>query len=154
MPNKRHVTYDEYARLADNIVEQLGEKDIVPTHVVGLSRGGLLAGVIISHKLRLPFIPLRWSTRDFPEQQVADVSELVDVIQNKKHRLLIVDDICDSGRTLNEVFECMSDLIIGEEKNKPVTAALFHRAGSNHQPTLRAELLETDEWIVFPYEAE
>ena len=37
-----------------------------PDVIVGISRGGLIPGVMISHKLNIPFKPVHASTRDFP----------------------------------------------------------------------------------------
>ena len=73
-----------------------------PQVIVGLSRGGLTAGVMMSHWFQKPFKPIRTSLRDFPDWE--------DYLPRKTdERVLIVDDICDSGET----FEKISNYIKG-----------------------------------------
>jgi hypoxanthine phosphoribosyltransferase len=38
-----------------------------PEVIVGISRGGLTPGVMISHWMNLPFKPIQAALRDFPE---------------------------------------------------------------------------------------
>ena len=68
--------------------------------IVGISRGGLIPGVMMSHKLNVPFKPVHASTRDFPHWE-----NYLPRPTDKK--ILIVDDICDSGET----FEKLSNYI-------------------------------------------
>ena len=80
-----------------------------PQVIVGLSRGGLTPGVMMSHWLQKPFKPVKASMRDFPEWE--------DYLPRKTdERVLIVDDICDSGET----FTRMSSYIKGPRLNQPL----------------------------------
>ena len=59
------------------------------TKVVGISRGGLIPGVIVSHILNVPFEPVAWQTRDGYSQDAEKVAE------NNHGTTLFIDDICD-----------------------------------------------------------
>lgn len=67
------------------------------THVVGVTRGGLVPGVHLSHAMGVPFVPLQWS-------RSADNRELDNPVL-KLGTILLVDDIVDSGLTLREIVD-------------------------------------------------
>ena len=48
------------------IVRQLVLSEYMPQVIVGIARGGLTPGVMLSHWLNLPFKPIHASLRDFP----------------------------------------------------------------------------------------
>ena len=58
-----------------------------PDVIVGISRGGLIPGVMISHKLNIPFKPVHASTRDFPHWENY-------LPKSNDSKVLIVADIC------------------------------------------------------------
>ena len=67
-----------------------------PEVLVGISRGGLLPGVMISHWMENPFKPIKAALRDHPEWE--------DYLPRKTDkRFLIVDDVCDSGETFHKM---------------------------------------------------
>ena len=123
-----------------------------PDVVVGLSRGGLTPGVMMSHWLKKPFKPVKSSLRDFPEWE--------DYLPRKTdERVLIVDDICDSGET----FERISSFIKGPKKDKPLEiscdvrfASLWWNNEVQFEPHyyVREVAKDTENlWIHFPWES-
>ena len=62
MVEKLFVTWDEVDQLVFKLYKQLKDQDI--DKVVGISRGGLIPGVMLSHWLDAGFEPLEWQTRD------------------------------------------------------------------------------------------
>ncbi len=123
-----------------------------PDVIVGLSRGGLTPGVMMSHWLEKPFKPVKSALRDFPEWE--------DYLPRKTDkRVLIIDDICDSGET----FERISQHINGPRENKPLQlqcdvrfASLWWNNEVEFKPHyyVREEAKDTNNlWIVFPWES-
>ena len=53
-----------------------------PDVIVGLSRGGLTPGVMMSHWLKKPFKPVKSALRDFPEWE--------DYLQRKTDKLSLI----------------------------------------------------------------
>ena len=116
-----------------------------PDSIVGLSRGGLTPGVMMSHWLKKPFKPIKTSLRDFPEWE--------DWMPRKTDKqVLIVDDICDSGET----FEKISDFIKGRADHCDVRyASLWWNNEVEFEPHYYARDVSKDTeqlWIVFPWE--
>ena len=69
--------------------------------IVGLSRGGLPLAVKLSNVMGIPMIPLVWQTRD---GKTKDVDTLKNIGSNySMNEVLFVDDICDSGLTIEQI---------------------------------------------------
>lgn len=110
----------------DIIGEKL-EKSDKPEYVTGIPRGGLIPAVIISHRFEIPYIPL----------------ELAKIMPgNIKNKILVIDDIADSGNTLS--------LLQGHGF---LTATLAKRHNSSYTPTYVGEDVQDDHWLVFPWES-
>ena len=120
MDSKIYVGWKEIDELIDNLCYQI--KTTLPEikYVHGLKRGGLIPAVLISHTLNLKYV---------------DTPEFYD-------GCLIIDDICDSGATL--------------EKYREYTTAVLHYKPhtSSIKPDIHAYTHEGDEWIIYPWERE
>ena len=107
--NKLWYTWQEMCLDVNQLCREITLDNFTPDVIVGLSRGGLTPGVMMSHWLKKPFKPVKSSLRDFPEWE--------DYLPRKSdERVLIVDDICDSGET----FERISSFIKGPRKDQPL----------------------------------
>ena len=122
-----------------------------PDVIIGISRGGLLPGVMMSHWMNKPFKPIKAALRDFPEWE--------DYLPRKTDkRVLIVDDVCDSGKTFHKI----KNYITGPRKGDPMEvqcdvrfAALWWNNECNFEPHYYAqECAKNSEniWIHFPWE--
>ena len=119
--NKLVIDFQGYSNLISKICREIANSDWRPDYVVGLTRGGLLPAVMISHYLNVPCETLKICLRDhggtesnlwMPEDAIGYVP-LEDRkqhggfhhIEMLKKKILIVDDINDSGATLNWLME-------------------------------------------------
>ena len=115
--NKR-ISIGEVKNAVQEILRQMHLDNFRPDYVVGITRGGLLPAVMISHYLKVPMHSLDISLRDNVQQgpesncwmsvdafgalsseEIAITKSRWDVAKRKK--ILIVEDINDSGATLN-----------------------------------------------------
>ena len=101
---KLFYSWDEQLKDTNEICALIEKDDFVPDVIVGISRGGLIPGVMISHKLNIPFKPVHASTRDFPHWENY-------LPKSKDEKVLIVDDICDSGETFERLSEYIKENI-------------------------------------------
>ena len=107
--NKLWYSWEEMRRDVNVLARDIVLDKFDPKVIVGLSRGGLTPGVMLSHWFKKPFKPVKSSLRDFPEWE--------DYLPKPTdERVLIVDDICDSGKT----FAKMQSWIRGPRKNQPM----------------------------------
>ena len=143
--------WDEMRRDVNTLCREIVLDKFDPCCVVGLSRGGLLPGVMMSHWLNKPFKPVKAALRDFPEWE--------DYLPRKTdERVLIVDDICDSGET----FTRMKNYIKGPRMNQPLElptevrfASLWWNNECDFEPHYYAQECAKDTegiWIHFPWE--
>lgn len=88
----------------ENFTQHIKRSNIAYDRVVGIVRGGLVPAVRLSHKLEIPMHTIAWSLRDGKIQSQKDIQSLVEMLRSGK-RVLIVEDIIDSGRTLNTIFD-------------------------------------------------
>jgi len=144
-PVRRVVTWDECTELVQHIAAQVGQNE--PDAIVGLTRGGLVPAVMLSHMFNVPLFCLNISLRDgmastskFNWKELSDFSNII-----------IVDDINDSGSTFAAVLDqCYRKLIA-----RPRFASLFTKDSSKFSSLYSGEVINKEkenDWIVFPWE--
>ena len=117
----------EYTKLVESICKQIKKSNWRPSCVVGITRGGLLPAVMISHYFDVKMYSLDISLRDggectsnlwlaeeafgwtpkeeLDEQLSFEISGLPASSARAKKDILIVDDINDQGATINWLIE-------------------------------------------------
>ena len=148
MSNKLWYRWVEMRRDVNTLCREVLLDKFDPEVIIGLSRGGLTPGVMMSHYLNKPFKPVKAALRDFP-----DWEEYLPKKTDK--RVLIVDDICDSGET----FQKISDHINSRRENSTQTdirfASLWWNNEVEFEPHYYAQECAKDTeniWIHFPWE--
>lgn len=115
---------DQIAILADLL------RDQPIKYVSGIPRGGLIPAIMLSHKLGAEYLP-------FDKLQIA---YKISRNQEKNNEVLLVDDISDTGVTMNGYSETF------------LTATLCVRFDSQTMPDVFGEKINDDRWLVFPWE--
>jgi hypoxanthine phosphoribosyltransferase len=139
-------TWKEQVEDTLEICNRIEKDNFTPDFIVGVSRGGLIPGVMMSHKLGIPFKPVHASTRDFPHWE-----NYLPKAQDSK--VLIVDDICDSGETFVRLSSYIKDNINHECDVR--FSALWWNNESEFKPHYFAKDMAKDSnnvWIFFPHE--
>jgi hypoxanthine phosphoribosyltransferase len=121
--DKRYLNWNDVDRAINRLVASIHTSGIKFEAVGGLPRGGLIAAVMLSHRLSIPFVA---------QANIASVAG----------DILVVDDICDTGKTLKRF----------KFENNIYTAALHWKQSSEYQPHYFWEIAYENEWIVYPWE--
>ena len=158
---KRIIDNIEFKNLVTNICRQISKDNWRPDYIVGISRGGLLPAVMISHYFDIPMKPLQVSLRDGGDC-VSDLGMAEDAFDGKN--ILIVDDINDQGTTLNWIMkDWPSGCLPYDERWEYVWGTNVRFAvvidnlssqcsiGMNYWG-MEVNKAEEDVWIEFPYE--
>ena len=148
MSNKLWYNWREMRRDVNTLCREIILDNFSPDVIVGLSRGGLTPGVMMSHWFQKPFKPVKAALRDFPDWD--------DYLPKKTDkRILIVDDICDSGET----FQKISDFLNSRKESSTRTdirfASLWWNNEVEFEPHYYAQACAKDSgniWIHFPWE--
>ena len=144
--------WNEMRRDVNTLCREILLDGFNPEVIVGLSRGGLTPGVMMSHWMQKPFKPVKASLRDFPEWE--------DYLPKKTdERVLIVDDICDSGETFDRIKSYIKGPRINQPLELPVEvrfATLWWNNECNVEPHYYVNEIAKDStgtWIHFPWES-
>ena len=121
--DRRYLNWNDIDRAVNRIVASINSSEIKINAVGGLPRGGLIPAVMLSHRLGIPFVS---------QAQ----------IQTTIGNILIVDDICDSGKTLKKF----------KFEENVYTATLHWKQSAEYQPHYFWEIAYENEWIVYPWE--
>tara|TARA_B100001057_G_scaffold477149_1_gene546005 strand:- start:586 stop:1107 length:522 start_codon:yes stop_codon:yes gene_type:complete len=158
MSDKLIITFDEYIKIVEKLAIQI-YKNYKPTVLVGIMRGAAPILDILSRILKLPtaYIVIQSYSGDGLEDKqgrlmfAREISSLAESKDYKK--VLLVDDLSDTGLTLNKSIEWLrnygptSDFI---EEVK--TACLWKKKSSTFEPDFCPIKLDSDPWIVQPTE--
>lgn len=143
-----HKTMDSYYA---EVVRQLANCAIVPEVIIALSRGGLDFGVKLSHYFDdADLVPLVWQTRDGALKQEDLLHDTLKA--NAGARVLIVDDILDSGETLTQI-EAITD-VYASTVDIYYAAAIANTEAEIQVDFAGREISRSDDtqWFVFPFE--
>lgn len=179
MINKTYITYNEYAGLVQEICRQIQQDRWRPDYVVGITRGGLWPATMISHYLDIPMHTLKVTLRDHQDTEsnlwmAEDAFGAVSVDDQTtlgsrwdpsyRKKILVVDDINDSGATINWILEDWSSSCYPKEntiwdniwnnnvKFATVIDNLKSKAKIKVDYTGKEMDKQDNDWIVFPYE--
>lgn len=159
--NKLIIDNEKFKGLVARICREITTDNWKPDYIVGLTRGGLLPAVMISHYLNTSMQSLDVSLRDGGEC-VSNLGMAEDAFTGKN--ILIVDDINDQGSTLNWIMQdwpsgCFPESEIwdtvwgGNVRFAVVVDNLASQCsiGMNYWG-MEVNKAENDVWIEFPYE--
>lgn len=144
--NKIWYEWKEMRRDVNVLCRDITIAKFDPDCIVGLSRGGLTPGVMMSHWLNKPFKPVKNSLRDFPEWE--------EWLPRKSDKsILIVDDICDSGESFEKIQNYLSVRANGCDIRY---AVLWWNNECDFEPHYYVQECAKDTeqiWIQFPWES-
>jgi hypoxanthine phosphoribosyltransferase len=157
--DKLYYSYDNMVSDCRTIVREMAHDSYHPDVIIGPGRGAYPFGVMMSHYFEVPFEAFRWQTRDGAIEDSVTLEHELSKYKGKK--ILVVDDINDSGTTLigiNAVIEKFdrehnnNQLVMHQELRY---STLFSKESSNFADvdyTANEVLPDQERWIVFPYE--
>lgn len=138
--NEKSYSYNEI----HTMVEELAPR-IQTDCILAIGKGGIIPGAMLSQILNIPFEILNYSSKNGKGGKLN--CELYKIPILFHDRILIVDEICDSGHTLKEVFDFY------ECHNEVQTLALFYKKTSMFEPDYyHTTINDNDGWIHFPWE--
>ena len=160
--NYINIDFNQHTKLVSDIIRQITNSDWRPDYVVGITRGGLSAAVMISHYFNVRMETLKISLRDEDHGQESNLWMAEDALNGKN--ILIVDDINDSGSTFNWLMtDWPSGCLPYDPKwetlwnNNVRFAVLVDNLASKCSVGMDYYGMEINkkenDWVVFPYES-
>ncbi|MDD2728409.1 phosphoribosyltransferase [Malikia sp.] len=150
-----YVSYDEYHGLIEKLALQVHRSGWEFDTILCLARGGLRPGDVLSRIFDKPLAIMSTSSYRAEAGTVRGRLDIARYITTPKGeiagRVLLVDDLADSGHTLRAVIDQLRN------DYPPITelrsAVIWTKACSVLQPDYSVEFLPTNPWIHQPFEA-
>jgi uncharacterized protein len=147
--NQQHLTWTQIEDLSIRLADRLpSDYDVM----LVITRGGMVPACIISERLNLRNILVAavmfYTQKEHTLDRPIFLQFPADPLLNEK-RVLIVDDVWDSGRTIMAVRERVTDA-----GGRPETAVLHFKPSKSKYSGTRPDYYvdETDAWIVYPWD--
>lgn len=143
-----YYAYNDFRTDINKIVDEINYVGAKYDYVVGIVRGGAIPAVCLSHQLNIPMKCVSWSTyhQDQMKESAQDIAE--DIRDGKK--VLVVDDILDSGKTIAELIE---DWAV--DRNTFDIAAMIWNTAQGVTPNYHGRTINRDDntdWVTFWWE--
>lgn len=154
MASNLHVSWAAYHRLIERLGLVVLESGFEFNQIICIARGGLRVGDVLSRIYELPLAIL--STQSYTAEGGTIRGELV-IAEHMTmtsprlgERVLLVDDMVDSGHTLRLVQKTLPERFRHLTACK--SAVLWWKACSVYQPDFYVEYLADNPWIHQPFE--
>lgn len=149
-----YVSYDEYHGLIEKLALKIHQSGWEFDTILCLARGGLRPGDILSRIFDKPLAIMSTSSYRAEAGKVQGHLDIGRFIATPKGeiagRVLLVDDLADTGVTLNAVVKRL------KENYEPITelrtAVIWTKGVSTFQADYSVEDLPTNPWIHQPFE--
>ncbi len=135
---KIYLDYDDVLSMCHNLEHDVSKMH--PDLIVGITRGGLLPAVHLSHSLTIPMVTLQWQTRD---DETKEINDRIKFALDQNKTVVFVDDINDTGKTFKS---------IKEEYNGGKYVSMVERCSTCFETDARSLRIDDNRWIVFPWE--
>ena len=149
-----YVTWDQYHAEIEKLARQVHESNWQFNQLICIARGGLRVGDVLSRIYDMPLAIL--STSSYTEKAGTIRGELMIADQMTMasgrlgDRVLLVDDLVDSGVTLEAVTRTLPQRY--PQITALRTAVLWYKACSVFKPDYFTEYLPDNPWIHQPFE--
>jgi hypoxanthine phosphoribosyltransferase len=150
-----YVSYDEYHNLIEKLAIKIHQSGWEFDTILCLARGGMRPGDVLSRIFEKPLAIMSTSSyraNAGTTQGHLDIAKYITTPEGEiAGRVLLVDDLADSGFTLNAVIDML-------RRSYPAitdlrSAVLWTKAVSKFKADYSVEFLPTNPWIHQPFES-
>lgn len=139
--------------LCRDVREEMKAAGFEPDVIIGVARGGwFLARVLCDFFLLKDLFSLNMEHWGITATITGDAQMRYGLDEEAKRRLkekkvLIADDVTDTGESINLVVKCVKSLGVKEVK----TATMHHKTSSSFIPDFYGELIREWKWVIYPW---
>lgn len=135
--------HDLTLRLAKKVREEYK-----PDIIIAVERGGYSPARQVADYLRVREVPSLNAKHPAYEDKAVKVKIAKTSLDIKNKKVLVVDDISDTGESLKSITQYLKKL----EPKELKTATLHFREKSKFEPDYYTEKLKHEKWVVYPWE--
>ena len=158
MAKKLIIDWKEYNQIVEKLAIQIYDSGFKPNLLIGIMRGGAPIIDVLSRvfKLKCAYLAVESYSGENIEDQQGELifsRELSSTVQDMSGNILLCDDLSDTGVTLNKSIDWLKKYPPLKEKiNEIRTAVLWKKKDSTFEPDFCAQRLDSNPWIVQPFE--
>ena len=147
------LNWDDIDSLIDSLSDEIKQSGIKFDNIIALGRGGLIPGAALSYKLNIPNLQnLGIITREKSDHIKTIIYQMPRDL-TKESKILIVDDINDSGRTFDSVKSILqSHYEIGEENLYFASLIKRNSTEFDSSNTISGNTVYITSWLQFPWD--
>ncbi len=146
-PILTHPSWTDIEKGCAWIAMQILKHNFVPETIVALKRGGSIPATIIAHMFDIDkdnIVHVSYSSKNGSKGDGKSAYNFLPRVYTQN--VLVVDDIVDSGWTMNEVVG------IYKPNHNVLSAVLYYKTGSVYKPDFTWQEIPDDApWIIYPW---
>jgi len=145
----KNLSWKNIDSYCEDIVNKIKKVNYSPNVIVSVGRGGMIPSRIISDRLNIHtiyMVNIKLYTGINKRMSAPVIMPFNYIVQRQD--ILLVDDIFDTGITIEAVLNEMRKKQIGSIR----TACLLCKENAPSKPTFYSDMVKENEWIVFPWE--
>ena len=158
MSDKLIVSWEQYHQTVEKLAIKIEESNYKPTILVGIMRGAAPMIDVLSRifKLKCAYLAVEsYSGKGIEDEQgnIVFSREMSSIAPNMGGRILLCDDLSDTGITFNKSIDWLKKYGPIKDKIEDIkTATLWKKQKSTFDPDYCAVKLPDNPWIVQPFE--
>ena len=157
MSEKLIVSWDDYNNTVERLAIQIYDSGYKPTLLVGIMRGGAPMIDVLSRvfKLKCAYLAVEsYSGKGVEDEQgeIVFSREMSSIAKNMGGNILLCDDLSDTGVTLQKSINWLYKYPAIKNIENIKTAVLWKKKDSTFEPDYCAQRLDSNPWIVQPFE--
>ena len=143
------LSWEDVEKIADKLVKKIKSSGFKPDYIIGITKGGLIPLSLLAKRLGIKKILTVSATLSKKDKKLKII--YAPNIDLKGKKVLLVDEIVETGTTLKKISKMLTDKYnVGELKT--ATLGMNKDRGKFHPDYYIIE--EQGEWVVFPWENE
>ena len=147
--NYEYISWNRFYRLCGALYWKISESGYAPDLIIAIARGGYpVARVVADYFGIMDLVSLKVEHYHGPDKKSRAIVPYPLPLRVSDRRILLVDDVSDSGDTFNAAFQQIA------QHGQPAamrTAVLHHKQTSSHVPDYHAQRIVKWRWITYPW---
>ena len=161
MANKINIDWKEFNTLVEKVAIQIDDKNFKPDLIVGIMRGAAAIIDILSRIFKVKTAYLAASSysgemvEDKQSENIVFAREMSSTMKEfpLNMKILVVDDLTDTGRTLEYTIKYLKEYPQLKSKISEIkTCVLFQKPKSTFKPDFVGKKLIQNDWLILPTE--
>jgi len=149
MSEKIKINWNDFDVNSKIVALKIIEKGLHNLPILSIARGGLLPGLIINHQLKHRYMDVI-QVQSYDTNHTQHKIKILQEPNDRYNAVIIVDDLVESGNTLNAV----KNYLIQKNSKVQIYTAVVYSKNESYKVDFKAKDMDPNTWIVFPYECD